>query len=96
MEEAGVSEIFGVIAERLFGEEAFRVPNIARPIVRDELTRLISSIVAHIWHRMRKTVVAQYERLNSGKESARSEFESTPMSLSHRATFTNPYPPSKN
>jgi hypothetical protein len=88
MEEVGVSNVYGIIAEKLFGEEAFRVPHVARPIVREELTRLISCIVAHIWHKRRKTVATQYERLQSGKALARMGFESTQTSLSRRATLT--------
>jgi hypothetical protein len=76
MEEAAVVEVFSVIAEKLFGEDAFRAPDVARPIVRDELYRFISAIVAHVWNKMRKTVVGQYDRLQAGKALARDGFDS--------------------
>jgi hypothetical protein len=85
MEDAGVSEVFGVIAEKLFGEDAFRDPYVTRPIVKEELGRLISTIVAHIWNRMRKTVATQYDRLMAGKVLARVGFNSTHISFSHCA-----------
>lgn len=76
MDDAGVSEVFSVIAENLFGEDAFRDIHVPRPIVKDELNRLISTILAHVWNNMRKRVASQYERLQSGKEEAHAWFES--------------------
>ena len=76
MEAAGVQEIFGVMGERLFGEEAFRDPTLARPLMKEELTRLVSSIVAHIWSKNRGLVANEFERLKRGTIEARGEFGS--------------------
>jgi hypothetical protein len=74
--EAGAAEVYGIIAERLFGDDAFRDPNVPRPIVKDELNKFVSTCVVHIWNKMRKRVADQYERLNKGKADANAEFES--------------------
>lgn len=85
MEDAGVSELFSVIAENLFGEQAFRDPRVARPIVKEELNRLVSTILAHIWNKLRKTIPTQYERLLARRGTARDTFNSTHYLLSHFA-----------
>lgn len=79
MEDAIISEVFSVIAERLFGEDAFRDPEVARPIVKEELNRLISTIVANIWNKLRKGVPAQYQRLAAGRQTALDSFKSKQM-----------------
>src|SRR6266702_1342796 len=85
MEEAVVTDVYSAIAVKLFGEDAFWDPHVARPIVKEELNKLISTVVAHIWNKMRKTVVSQYMRLQTGKEEVRVMFESAQASFS---TFT--------
>ena len=79
MDAAGVHEIFGIMGERLFGEEAFRDPVLARPIMKEELNKLVSSIVAHIWHKNWTRVANQFDRLKRGTIEARAEFESASL-----------------
>ncbi|KAH8978021.1 hypothetical protein EDB83DRAFT_2327384, partial [Lactarius deliciosus] len=73
--KVAVSDVYSVIAERLFGEDAFRVRHVARPIVKDELNKFISMVVAHVWSKMQMTVGKQYEQLHAGKEVVRKKFE---------------------
>lgn len=77
IEDAGVPEVFGVIAEKLFGEDAFRDPHVARPILKEEINKMISSFLAKLWHNMRNTVSTQYDRLNQGTKSAQDAYMST-------------------
>ncbi|KAN0128350.1 P-loop containing nucleoside triphosphate hydrolase protein [Lactarius tabidus] len=74
MGEAGISEIFGLIGVKLFGDDTYRDPDVMRPLIKEELSKLISSIVAHIWHKMRKRVATQYERLQKGKKDVETDF----------------------
>ena len=76
MEEAGASEIFSVIGDRIFGDNAFRDPDVPRPLLKDELTKFISSVLAHVWNNMRKKVASQYDQLQRGKTDVKTEFNS--------------------
>ena len=77
MDEAGVSELFSFIAQKIFGEDAFRDLDVARPIVKDGLYEFIKVFVSHIWNSMRQKVTAHFERLRVGRLQARRSFEST-------------------
>ncbi|KAH9011667.1 P-loop containing nucleoside triphosphate hydrolase protein [Lactarius pseudohatsudake] len=76
MEEVGVSDVYSVIAEKLFGEDAFRDRHVARPIVKDALNKFISSVVAKVWHKLRTSVPKTYKRLRDGKDDVCAQFES--------------------
>jgi hypothetical protein len=89
MDEVGVTEVFGVIGERLFGDDAFRDPDVMRPILKEEISKFISSLVAHVWNNMRKRVVNQYERLRKGKEDVNAEYDSAQVMLSLRIQDTD-------
>lgn len=75
METAGVTDSYIVIAQRLFGMDAFRDAHVPRPIVREELSKLISSFAANIWNKVRRSAVAQYKILKAGQAYARTAFE---------------------
>jgi hypothetical protein len=76
MDDAGVTELFSVIGERIFGDAAFRDPDVMRPLLKEELTKFVSSVVSNIWNKMRKRIAGQYERLQKGKTDINVEFDS--------------------
>src|SRR6202012_2145551 len=45
MDAARVVELYGIIGVELFGEDTYRDPDIPRPILKEELAKLISAIV---------------------------------------------------
>jgi hypothetical protein len=76
MEAAQASTSFGAVAEMLFGEDAYSDPSLPRPLVKDELHRLIYSYVANIWNNIRRKVIRHDKHLNEGKEQVQEEFDS--------------------
>lgn len=77
MTQAGVEVIFPAIGMELFGDDAYRDPDVAHPILKEELTKLVSAIVAQIWNKVRKKATAQYVRMKQSIEEVTSTFEST-------------------
>lgn len=76
MDDAMIPEINLIITHRIFADDAFCDPCTPRPIVKGELGRLVASITANVWHKMRKRVGNQYARLCQRKEAASDAFES--------------------
>jgi hypothetical protein len=76
MDDALVLELMSVFAAKFFGSDAFRDPEMLRPLVKDGVKVLIQTYIAHIWNNMRRLVGLQFERLKIGKAEARAEFDS--------------------
>ncbi|KAH9019720.1 hypothetical protein EDB85DRAFT_2153529 [Lactarius pseudohatsudake] len=75
VEDARISETYSVIAEKLFGEDAFRDCYVVRPIVKEELKELILAVVELMWDKMREEITGQYEDAQRSKEKAHAWFE---------------------
>ncbi|KAI9429463.1 hypothetical protein H4582DRAFT_2065217 [Lactarius indigo] len=75
MDDANVSEVYGAIAERLFGNDAYRDPSAEWPLIKPELKTLLSTLVAHLWHKMRNQTSRAYERLQTGRRDVHDEFD---------------------
>lgn len=74
MDAAHVAEVFGVIGVELFGDDAYRDPDVPRPILKEELSKLISAIIVQIWNKARKRTAAQYTRMQKMMKEVNAEF----------------------
>ncbi|KAH9011431.1 hypothetical protein EDB83DRAFT_2530310 [Lactarius deliciosus] len=74
-EAARTNETCSVIAEKLFGEDAFRDCHVVRPIVKEELKGLILAVVEFMWDKMREEITGQFEDAQRSKEKAHARFE---------------------
>ena len=74
MDEACASDAYVTIGVALFGDDAFRDPNMPRPILKEEIGKFISALVAQIWNKIRKRAGAQYERLQTMKVEIDADF----------------------
>lgn len=59
MDAARVVELFEVIGVTLFGDDTYHDPDVRRPILKAELYKLISTIVARIWNLACKRIRAR-------------------------------------
>ncbi|KAH9011408.1 hypothetical protein EDB83DRAFT_2530288 [Lactarius deliciosus] len=74
-EAARINETYCVIAEKLFGEDAFRDCHVVRPIIKEELKGLILAVVELMWDKMREEITRQFEKVRKSKEKALARFE---------------------
>lgn len=77
LKRAQASEAEVAIAVMFFGDNAFVNPDARILLVKNELQDFVNSMMAYVWHQVKKSTKNQYEKLQRGKVEAMDEYNST-------------------